>query len=91
MSVQAKPGLCSELTEQPGRCLVHLVNYRSDGPIEDISITLRLPSGRQVDTVTLISPEHENDFEVDFQEHPGTTTFHVAEVNTYEIAVVTMK
>jgi hypothetical protein len=91
MSIQAKLGLCSELTEQPGRRLIHLVNYRSDGPIKDISITLHLPAGRQVDTVTLVGPEHRNDLELDFQEQTDKATFHVPEVNTYEIAVVTMK
>jgi hypothetical protein len=91
MSIQVKLGLCSELTEQPDRRLIHLVNYRSDGPIKDISITLHLPAGRRVDTVTSVSPEHRNDLELDFQEQTDKATFHVPEVNTYEIAVVTMK
>jgi hypothetical protein len=91
ISIQAEHGLCSELTEQPGRRLVHLVNYRSDDPIEDISITLRLPTGRRVDTVTLISPERENDLKLDFQEQANIVMFHVPRVGIYEIAVVKMK
>ena len=43
----AKPpvGLCAELSEQPGRRLVHLVNYRADGPIRDVAVALGLPPG----------------------------------------------
>ncbi|MEJ2703337.1 MAG: hypothetical protein P8Z79_12930 [Sedimentisphaerales bacterium] len=91
VSIRAEPGLCSELTEQPARRLVHLVNYRSDGPVKDISVTLRLPMGRQVEAVTLASPERGNDLELDFQAQAGTTTFRVPQVRTYEIAVVKMK
>ena len=91
MSVRAEHGLCSELTEQPGRRLVHLVNYRADGPVEGISITLRLPPNRQVKAITLISPERENNLELDFQEQAGAAAFQVPQVGTYEIAVVTME
>ena len=91
MSVRAGPGLCSELTEQLDRRLVHLVNYRPDDPVKNVSVTLRLPAGRRVEAVTLANPERENDLELDFQAQASTITFHVPQVPTYEIAIVTMK
>jgi hypothetical protein len=91
LSIQAVPGLCSELTEQPGRRLVHLVNYNADNPVKDVSVRLRLPSGGRVKDVTLISPERQNDLEASFQERDGLVTFGVPQVCVYEIAVVTMQ
>jgi hypothetical protein len=91
VSIHGGSGLCSELTEQPDRRLVHLVNYRTDNPVKDVSVSLRLPSGRRVKTVTLVSPEHQSNIEVSFQEQNGLITFSVPQVNVYEIAVVSMQ
>jgi len=91
MSIKAEPGLCAELTEQPGRRLVHLVNYRGDVPAENVAVSLRLPSGRRITGVMLVSPERANELELSFQEQDGLATFSVPQVRTYEIAVVTMK
>jgi hypothetical protein len=91
VSIRAVPGLCSELTEQPGRRLVHLVNYNADNPVKDVSVRLRLPSGRRVKAVTLISPERQSNLEVSFKEMGGLVTFGVPQVCVYEIAVVTMQ
>ena len=91
MSVQAGPGLCAELTEQPGRRLVHLVNYDAENPAEDVSVSTHVPAGRRVKAVSLASPERQNDLQLTFQEQDGAVTFPVPEVRTYEIAVVTME
>jgi len=90
LSVQAPHGLCSELTEQPGRRLVHLVNYRAE-PVEDVLVKLRLPAECRIKDVTLVSPERENDLKLDFQGQHGVVDFRVPQVRTFEIAVVTMK
>ncbi len=91
MSIEAQSGICAELTEQPGRRLVHLVNYRTGDPAENLSISLRLPAQRRVTGVRLVSPERQNDLELSFQERDGLVTFRVPQVRTYEIAVVTMR
>jgi hypothetical protein len=92
LSLQAKvrEGLGAELTEQPGRRLVHLVNYRGDGPLQDISVRLRLPEGKRVRQVTLASPERDDRLSVPFQEEAGGLRFTVPRVGVYEIAIVTM-
>jgi hypothetical protein len=91
ISIEAESGVCAELTEQPGRRLAHLVNYRSGAPAENFSISLRLPAGRRVTGVTLVSPERESDLELDFGQQNGMAIFRVPQVHTYEIAVVTMR
>jgi len=91
LSIRAGSGLCSELTEQPGRRLVHLVNYNTGNPVKDISVRLILPPGRRVKTVTLVSPERRSDLEAEFQERDGFVSFDVPQVGVYEIAVVEMQ
>ncbi|MBA7607318.1 hypothetical protein ES703_14477 [subsurface metagenome] len=91
LSLQAEPALCSELTEQPGRRLVHLVNYRTDEPVKNIVTRVRLPAGRHVKTVMLASPERKSDLQLPFEEQGGVVAFTVPEVRVYEIAVLTMK
>ncbi|MFQ6035496.1 MAG: hypothetical protein ACE5NM_06555 [Sedimentisphaerales bacterium] len=89
LSVQAKPGLCTELTEQISRRLVHLVNYREDDPIRNISVSMRLPAGCHAKTVILASPERERDVELPFKAQCGRVEFTVPQVSIYEIAVIT--
>ena len=81
-------GLCAELTEQPGRRLVHLVNYREDSPIRDVAVTLRVPRDCRPQRVALASPDRESDRSVPFEAAPGVVRFTVPEIRTYEIAAV---
>lgn len=85
--VTAQPGLCAEFTEQTGRRMVHLVNYRDDGPAEQVVVRLRVPSGKQVADVSLVSPEHDGARPLVFQQQAHWIVFTVPAVNVYEIAV----
>jgi len=91
VSIRAGSGLCAELTEQPGRRLVHLVNYNTDNPAKDVSVLLRLPAGRRAKTVTLVSPERRSELEAEFQERNDLVIFDVQQVGVYEIAVIEMQ
>jgi len=88
---EAPPGLCAELTEQNARRLVHLVNYRSDGPIREVAVTVRVPPGRLVRAVTLASPDRDADITVPFAEQAEGVRFTVPEVRIYEIAAIDLK
>ena len=90
-SPQAGQGLCAEVTDQASRRLVHLVNYRSDGPVMDAAITLRLPAGRHAQCVTLASPQRQADLSLPFTEGDGTVRFTVPAIRVYEIAGVEWK
>ncbi|MFZ2641707.1 MAG: hypothetical protein WA117_11970, partial [Verrucomicrobiia bacterium] len=83
--------LCAELTEQPSRRMVHLVNYQMDRPQKDIAVRVALPKGRTAKSVTLASPEHAADITVSFKQESGFVTFTVPTVGVYEIAVVAME
>jgi hypothetical protein len=89
--IEAGTGLCAELTEQSGRRLLHLVNYRTDSPATGTAVRLRLPVGRRVESVMLASPERAKDVHVSFEVREGAVKFTVPKVGTYEIAIVTMK
>lgn len=88
LHVTAPEGLAAELTQQPGRRLVHLVNYRADQPARDIGVSVTLPAGKAVRAVRLASPERADDQRVEFHQGAGRVEFTVPEVRTYEIAVV---
>lgn len=91
LTVDAPPGVCTELTGQPGRRLVHLVNYREDGPAKDVAVRLRLPRGVRARSVTLVSPDRGRDLAVPCATVSGNVEFVVPVVGVYEIAVVALK
>ncbi|MCX7885928.1 MAG: hypothetical protein N3B01_01545 [Verrucomicrobiae bacterium] len=82
------PALCAELTGQPNRRMVHLVNYDPESPAMDVAVTVALPKGRTVTSVRLASPERNRDLPVEFIQQGDTAVFKVPGVGVYEIAVV---
>jgi hypothetical protein len=88
VAADPSPGVCAELTEQPGRRLVHLVNYRPEAPVGEVRVAVRLPQDRHAATVLLASPEHAEERYVSFQEDGGVVTFTVPRVAVYEIALL---
>jgi hypothetical protein len=91
LSIHADSGLCTELTEQPGRRLLHLVNYSNNDPIKDVLVDMRLPAGCDVDAVFLRSPEHKRDIDLLYEKEEDRVKFVIPSVNIYEIAVVKIK
>ncbi len=87
VSVDAKPGVCMEVIAQPGRRLIHLVNYRSEAA-NNVTVSLKLPHATHVHNVMLTSPERTEDMALAFVQTKNMATFTVATVKTYEIAVV---
>jgi hypothetical protein len=89
VAIEAKSeGLCTELTDQPGRRLVHLVNYRADGPMRDVAVSLQLPRGTRAKRIVLASPDRDADQTVPFEKREGMVRFTVPEIRIYEIAAV---
>jgi len=91
LTVEGPDGLCAELTEQKRRRFVHLVNYRSDGPAQNVVVRLRLPDGKKAKSVTLASPLRDSDATISFEERTGIVEFQVPSVQIYEIATVAFK
>jgi len=88
ISIDAPPGVCAELTEQVGRRLVHVVNYRANAPLINATVTVRLPPGTKGQAVRLMSPEHPESTELIFEQRSDCISFEIPQVNVYEIAVV---
>ncbi len=90
LAVDAPEGVCAEVTDQPCRRLVHLVNYQKS-PVQKAAIDVQLPEGVHAESVMLASPDHESDVALPFQENAGRVSFAVPEIHVYEIAVVSFK
>jgi hypothetical protein len=91
LSIHTDSGLYSELTEKPGRRLVHLVNYRKNNPQQNVLVNMRLPAGCEVDAVLLRSPERERDIDLLYEEEGDRVKFSVPSVSVYEIAIIKIK
>jgi hypothetical protein len=90
MSVAGPAGVCAELTEQSGRRLVHLVNYRSDGPSGNVPVSMRLPVGKKAGRVYLVDPQRE-DRDLEFTQSAGSITTKVPALEVYAIVVATFE
>ncbi|HPD29331.1 MAG TPA: hypothetical protein PLL20_05010 [Phycisphaerae bacterium] len=89
LAVEGPHGLCAELTERPGRRLVHLVNYRTDTPARNVTVTVQLPEGKQVKNVRLARPEHDKDADLEIRQQGRVITCVVPVIDVYGIVVVT--
>ncbi|MGQ9648790.1 MAG: hypothetical protein ACUVXJ_01620 [Phycisphaerae bacterium] len=89
LTVEGLSGLCAELTEQPSRRLVHLVNYRADTPARNIAVSVQIAEGKQVKNVRLARPEHDRDADLEIRRHGMGMTCVVPAIDVYGIVVVT--
>jgi len=85
------PSLCVELTSQPQRRLVHLVNYEPASPVKNVRVQVRVPKDRKVKMVLLADPEQEKDTEIPAEQHDDLVTFNVPKVGTYTVAAVALE
>jgi hypothetical protein len=89
LSIRTPAGVCAELTQQTGRRLLHLVNYRTGEPARDIGVSLRWPASRSVRSVVFASPLQADDVRLPFEVREGRVEFTVPSIDVYGIAVVT--
>jgi hypothetical protein len=89
LRLRASSGLCAELTQQPNRRVLHLVNYRTDEPAKDIRVSLRLPASQKVERVVLTSPQQTEDIRLPFEVQDGRVEFTVPRVAVYGVVTVT--
>jgi len=91
LTIQPTPGLCTELTRQPTRYLVHLVNYRTDQPALNISVSMRISAQDKVKSISLAGPDHKDELPLPFEVKDGKVNFTIPQIKTYEIAVITLQ
>lgn len=88
LSVRAPAGLGVELTQQPGRRLLHLVNYRTTEPAREIEVAVRLAAAGEVVSVVFASPQQQDDMRLPFEVRDRSVTFTVPRLDLYGIAVI---
>jgi hypothetical protein len=95
LEVKAPLTVTAELTEQksPDRWLVHVLNYDAERSptVANIEVTLRLPSGKQVGQVSILSPDAEATVSVPVRTTPGRATLAFPPLRTYSVAVVQLR
>jgi hypothetical protein len=89
--IRAPAGVCSELTCQAGRHLLHLVNYRPDNPAGNIDVAIRLPAASDIKSVALVRPESPDEVLLPFEIQGGCVKFAVPGIAVYGIAIITTK
>jgi hypothetical protein len=89
LSLRAPSGVGVELTQEPGRRLLHLVNYWTDKPAHDVGVSLRVPASRGVKSVVFVCPMQADDVRLPFEVRAGRVEFTVPSVDIYGIVVVT--
>jgi len=85
---EAPLGLCVELTRGDNRHMVHLVNYRTDSPVEKVVVEMRIPTGQADPSVVLAGPGREQDLKISATREGNFVKFVVPQVDIYEVAVV---
>lgn len=81
--------------ENRNRIDVHLINYNLNfsqdriEPVKDAKFSIRLPAGFSFDKILLISPEDENNKEINFHRKGRDVEFIIECINVYAIVVLT--
>jgi hypothetical protein len=89
IDVKAPLTVTAELVEQKtsGRLAVHFVNYAA-APAGRVEVTLRLPAGKSVERVTLLSPDEDKPQVLACSVKAGRAIFAVPRLKTYALALV---
>ncbi|MFH1068276.1 MAG: alpha-amylase family protein [Candidatus Glassbacteria bacterium] len=95
VNIDAPLAVTIEITEKKDRsCLMlHLLNYAAEhnSPLKNIGVNLRIPAGRKVKKVMLLSPDSTAGGNIDFAIIDKRVTFNVPELEVYELAVIELR
>ncbi|MDA1165330.1 MAG: hypothetical protein O3B13_19705 [Planctomycetota bacterium] len=92
--------------QQPGRIVLHLVNYDRDEspdrqlkgpelerpkPVKNVAVNFRLPEGKSVTSVTIFSPDDSQTNTLTFKQRDGRVSFTVPAITVYVAVVISFK
>lgn len=80
-----------EQVSKDNRIMVHLVNYRPETRLRNISVDLALDRGKGVASVSALSPDRQGARKLPFNVSGGRCTFSVPDLAIYEVIVVEQK
>lgn len=89
LDVQAPLTVTAELVRQPStdRMMLHLVNYENSRPVPDVKVSIRVPSGKRVKSVTALSPDGDGSGDLSFKGEDHVD-FVLPWLRTYTMVVV---
>ena len=92
VEVKAPASVTVEFLEQKttGNLLVHVLNYAA-APVGRVEVSLRVPAGKSVDEVTLLSPDEAAAQTVAVAAKGGKAAFAFPRLKTYSLAVIRLK
>jgi hypothetical protein len=92
VDVTAPPFVAIELTasEKGDKMMLHLVNYNAlqNESVKDIKVILKVPQGKRVHDLHLLSPDMNINKTLPFNEKDGRVTFTVPDLEVYDLVVV---
>jgi hypothetical protein len=88
MGVTAPRGVIAEYYRKPadGSHYAHIVNMTGE-PVADVAATLVLPGNRRATAVRILSPDADDDRQVDWQASGTQVTATVGRVRRYAVVV----
>jgi len=91
LSVEVKAPLTvtMELAEQENKRILHLINFNieKEKSVKDISVSLKIPEGKQVKEVLLLSPDREGTESLPYTFKDGRAVFKVPRLDVYDLVV----
>jgi len=68
-----------------GNYYIHLVNYETSVPVRNIKISLKSPTTRKINSITMKSPDLFTSTQLSFKEENGRLVFSVPELQIYSL------
>lgn len=92
IEVEAPLTVTINLTEQKdnGKMMLHIINYnyKKEELVKDIKVSLRIPKGKQVKDLLLLSPDREGSESLTYIVKDGRAVFKVPSLEVYDLVVV---
>ena len=92
LEIKAPVTVTSELLETAGRLFVHLLNYNAERQpeVDGIELTLKIPAGRIVKSVDLLSPDDDRTQQLRYTVMGQAIITRVPPINTYSLIRVSL-
>lgn len=92
IEVEAPLTVTMELTTQENKMMVHLINYNAvqEMAVKDIHVNLKIPDGKHIEKLILLSPDLDESESLSFNETGGRAEFTVPLLKVYDLIVVSL-
>ena len=91
LDVKAPAYVVAEMTKSndQSQVMIHLLNYNveNERSIKNIEVNLKVPEGKQVKEIILLSPDKESSQTLKFTAKDGSVVFNVPELKVYNMIV----